>query len=67
MDSVKWVHSTGMEPDDVMVSDNLLDFVKDEDIVTGLDTQDDILPHGNLFIYLFIFTRYLSTFQVFLM
>lgn len=49
MDSVKWVHSTDMESDDVMVSDNLLEFVEDEDIVTDLNTQDDILPHGNLF------------------
>lgn len=56
MDAVKWVHSTGMEPDDVMVSDNLLEFVKDEDIVTGLDTQDaDILPHGNLINFVFYF------------
>lgn len=48
MDSVKWMHSADMEPDDVMVSDNLLEFVKDEDIVTGLDTHDDILPQGIL-------------------
>lgn len=56
MDPVKWTHSTGMEPDDIMVSDNLLDFVKDEDIVTGLDTQDDILPQGNLVVFSLIFT-----------
>lgn len=55
MDTVKWVHSTGMEPDDVMVSDNLLDFVKDEDIVTSLDSHDDILPQGNLRFNLRIF------------
>lgn len=47
MDTVKWAHSTDMEPDDVMVSDNLLDFVKDDDIVTGLETHDDILQQGN--------------------
>lgn len=46
MDAVKWAHSTEMEPDDVMVSSNLLDFVKDEDIVTSLDSHDDILPPG---------------------
>lgn len=46
MDSVKWMNSTDMEPDDVMVSDNLLEFVKDGEIVTGLDTHDDILPQG---------------------
>lgn len=47
MDSVKWMNSTDMEPDDVMISDNLLEFVKDDEIVTGLDTHDDILPQGN--------------------
>lgn len=46
MDTVKWPHSSIMEPDDVMVSDNLLEFVKDEDIVTGLGNTDDILPQG---------------------
>lgn len=46
MDTVKWAHSTIMEPDDVMVSDNLLEFVKGEDIVTGLGNTDDILPQG---------------------
>lgn len=56
MDTVKWTHSTGMEPDDIMVSDNLLDFVKDEDIVTGLDTQDDILPQGNFYLIFFSLT-----------
>ena len=64
MDSGKWAHATGMEPDDVMVSDNLLEFVKDEDIVAGLDTPDDILPHGNLFIYFFVlFFRFLNIYQ----
>lgn len=48
MSTVKWAHSTTMEPDDVIISDNLLvDFVKDEDIVTALDTHDDILQQGN--------------------
>lgn len=54
MDTVKWAHSTGMEPDDVMVSDNLLDFVKDEDIVTSLDSHDDILPQGKYFFDFFL-------------
>lgn len=48
MDTVKWAHTTAMETDDLMVSDNLLDFVKDEDIVSGLDTQDDILQQGKI-------------------
>lgn len=64
MDSVKWAHSTGMEPDDVMVSDNLLDFVKDEDIVNALDTHDDILQQGYLFIYstFFLYFNYKFTY-----
>lgn len=48
MSTVKWAHSTDMEPDDVIISDNLLvNLVKDEDIVTALDTHDDILQQGN--------------------
>lgn len=46
METVEWRNSSGVEADDVMVSDNLLEFVKDEDIVNGLNTQDDILPQG---------------------
>lgn len=55
MDTVKWPHSSIMESDDVMVSDNLLEFVKDEDIVTSLGNTDDILPQG-IFIIPFGFT-----------
>lgn len=57
MDTVKWAHSADMESDDILVSDNILEFVKDEDIVTGLGNTDDILPQGinyNLFCFIFL-------------
>lgn len=43
MDTVKWGHTSAMEADDILVSDNVLQFVKDEDIVN----PDEILPPGN--------------------
>lgn len=43
MDTVKWGHTPAMEADDILMSDNLLEFVKDEDIVN----PDEILPQGN--------------------
>lgn len=43
MDTVKWGHTPAMEADDVLMSDNILEFVKDEDIVN----PDEILPQGN--------------------
>lgn len=45
METVKWKQSSSMDVDDVGVSDNLLEFVKDEDLVRGL-VQDDILQQG---------------------
>lgn len=42
MDTVKWGHTSALEADDILVSDNLLEFVKDEDIVN----PDEILPPG---------------------
>lgn len=60
MDTVKWSHSTGMETDDVIISDNLLDFVKGEDIVSGLDTQDDILQQGNIYFRCFFLNNCFS-------
>lgn len=47
MDAVKWQQSSGMDVDDVVVSDNLLEFVKDEDLANDL-VQDDILPQGKI-------------------
>lgn len=44
MDTVKWDRTPAMETDDILVSDNLLEFVKDEDIVN----PDEILPQGKL-------------------
>lgn len=43
MDTVKWGHTPAMETDEILMSDNLLEFVKDEDIVN----PDEILPQGN--------------------
>lgn len=44
MDTVKWGNAPAMDADDILMSDNLLEFVKDEDIVN----PDEILPQGNL-------------------
>lgn len=57
MDTVKWAHSTGLGPDDLMLSDSLLDLVKDEDIVSEFEPHDDILPQGVHAIY-GIFSEY---------
>lgn len=46
MDTVEWTNPSSVEANDVMLPDNLLEFVKDEDIVNSLNTQDDILPQG---------------------
>lgn len=46
MDSVKWMNPLGLDSDDIMVSDSLLDFGKDEDLVNSLNIQDEILPQG---------------------
>lgn len=59
MDSVKWMNPLGMDSDDIMVSDSLLDFGKDEDLVNSLNIQDEILPQGrdNTIIIYGIFLR----------
>lgn len=41
--TVKWAQTSVMETDDILMSDNLLEFVKDEDTVN----PDEILPQGN--------------------
>lgn len=46
MDTVDWASSSSVGANDVMLSDNLLDFVKDEDVVNSLSTNDDIFPQG---------------------
>lgn len=46
MDAVDWASASSVGANDVILSDNLLDFVKDEDIVNSLSTNDDIFPQG---------------------
>lgn len=67
MDTVDWASSSSVGANDVMLSDNLLDFVKDEDIVNSLSTNDDIFPQGEpinftLFRCFLILFKMISTF-----
>lgn len=58
MDIVEWTNPSSVEANDVMLPDNLLEFVKDDDIVNSLNAQDDILPQGQfpfIFVFLFLF------------
>lgn len=43
MGSIKWENS--IESDDITMPDNLLEFVKDEDLVKSLN-QQEIIPQG---------------------
>lgn len=55
MDTVKWENSG--ESDDIIMSDNLLEFVKDDDLVKSFN-QQEIIPQGRQFLlqfYLFIY------------
>lgn len=45
MGTVKW--ETSGESDDIIMSDNLLEFVKDDDLVESLNPQE-ILPQGRI-------------------
>lgn len=43
--SVGWNNHSGIESDDIMMSDNLMDLVKDTDLAKSLNPTD-ILPQG---------------------
>lgn len=63
MESLGWDSSMPSSADDVLVSDNLLEFVKDEDLVKTLSSADDIISQGEYFNHVDILNDCHSTTQ----